>query len=248
MHPPPGILLLRPEAQAQQDAALCRQAGWQPLPMPLLALDADAAALARLPQQWQAADTLFWVSPGAVEIAATLLADCPPVLAHVAVGAATAARLQAYGIATVAAPAAGGDSEAVLRLPYWQRPPGRLLVVRGHGGRAYLGDVLRGRGWQVDYAEIYRRRSLAADWAAVRTGLNSGSLTAVQVTTAALAADWLAQMPADLRVPLQSLLYFAQHERVAAVLRTAGITRIRTGSLSACLDAGLPENTQRSDR
>ncbi|MCP2039476.1 uroporphyrinogen-III synthase [Neisseria sp. HSC-16F19] len=241
MHPP-GVLLLRPEVQAQQDAALCRQAGWQPLLMPLLVLDTDTAALARLPQQWQAADTLFWVSPGAVDAAAALLTDAPPALAHVAVGAATAARLQAYGIRHVWAPTEGGDSEAVLRLAYWQRPPGRLLVVRGDGGRAYLGDVLRERGWQVDYAGIYRRRSLAADWVAVRTWLHSGSLTAVQVTTAAMAADWLAQMPADLRAPLQSLLYFAQHERVAAVLRASGITHIRIGSLAACLRAGLPEN------
>ena len=177
--------------------------------------------------------------------AAALLADSPPALVHVAVGAATAARLQACGIRCVWAPTGSGDSEAVLQLAYWQRPPGRLLVVRGHDGRAYLGDVLRRRGWQVDYAEIYRRRYLAANWTAVRAWLNSGSLTAVQVTTAALAADWLAQMPADLRAPLQSLLYFAQHERVAAVLRASGITHIRIGGLATCLQEGLPEQRKR---
>lgn len=241
MHPP-GLLLLRPKAQACADATLCRRAAWQPWHMPLLALETDAAALARLPQQWAAADAVFWVSPGAVDTAAALLSQCPPHMTHLAVGAATAARLQAGGIAQVWAPTKGGDSEAVLQLSYWRRPPGRLLVVRGQGGRAYLGDTLRRCGWQVDYAEIYRRRFLAADWRQIRAWLRSGSLTAVQLTTAAVAVEWLAQMPADLRAPLQSLLYFVQHERVARVLRAAGITRIRIGSLAACLQAGLPES------
>lgn len=231
----PAIVLLRPQAQSGADARICRAAGWQPLCLNPMVLLADKDALARLPQQWQHADAVFWVSPGAVDMAAAWLPHRLPETVQLAVGAATAARLAAYGVNDVHFPADGSDSEAALRLPYWTRTTGRLLVVRGQGGRAFLGEALRALGWQVDYAEIYWRQTQTLDWAPVRALLVRTQLQAVHVTTVALADTWFEQMPADLCRPLKSLLYFTHHPRVAAALTQQGVTHIRIGSLAANL-------------
>ena len=238
MTPMPTIALLRAENQAAADAEVCRAAGWHPLLLNPMRLLADAAALAQLPLQWQQAVAVFWVSPGAVDVAAAQLPHRLPETVHIAVGRATAAKLAAYGVGDVLFPADGNDSEAVLRLPYWRehalRQP-KLLIVRGHGGRAVLAEALQNLGWQVDYAQIYHRQMQPLDWAMVRTSLAGGQLQAVYVTTVALAEMWFRQMPADLCRPLKSLLYFTQHPRVAAALHQYGVKHIETGSLATRL-------------
>ncbi len=233
------LVLLRAEGQTAADEALCRRFGWQALPHCPLRLIPDVAAQACLPQQWQAADTVFWVSPGAVDAAAPLLARLPE-KRHVAVGSATAGRLAQHGLAALYPPQ-GQDSEAVLALPHWQ-VPGRLLIVRGHGGRDWLGQQLQQRGWQVAYADIYRRAIQTLDWAPLQSRLATGTLRAVYVTTAGLADAWFAQMPADLCPQLKSLLYLSHHPRVAAALAGHGITRIRTGTLAQFLAASGEES------
>jgi uroporphyrinogen-III synthase len=39
----------------------------------------------------------------------------------------------------------------------------RVLIVRGEGGRAHLGESLQARGAEVGYAEVYRRVKPQAD-------------------------------------------------------------------------------------
>ncbi len=77
-----------------------------------------------------------------------------------AVGAATGSILEDAGL-PVAWPAQGDDSEALLALPQWdellEAPGARILILRGEGGRDWLGERLRERGASVDYLELYRR-------------------------------------------------------------------------------------------
>ena len=50
------------------------------------------------------------------------------------------------------------DSEGLLALPELARLDGqRVVIVRGEGGRALLGDTLKSRGAELVYAEVYRR-------------------------------------------------------------------------------------------
>jgi uroporphyrinogen-III synthase len=75
-----------------------------------------------------------------------------------AVGRATAAALHAAGIPPQLVPAAGFDSESLLALPELTGVAGkRVLIVRGEGGRALLGETLAVRGAEVHFAEVYRR-------------------------------------------------------------------------------------------
>lgn len=77
-----------------------------------------------------------------------------------AVGAGTAAVLQAYGL-PVEFPRDGQDSEALLRLPAWNRllglPDLRVLIWRGDGGREYFSTTIREAGGRVDLMELYQR-------------------------------------------------------------------------------------------
>lgn len=77
-----------------------------------------------------------------------------------AVGAGTAAVLQEYGL-PVAFPQDGQDSEALLRLPAWERllgqPDLRVLIWRGVGGRPYFSTTIREAGGRVDLLELYER-------------------------------------------------------------------------------------------
>lgn len=65
-------------------------------------------------------------------------------------------------------PAERFDSEGVLALDKLQQIEGqKILIWRGVGGRETLANVLRQRGAQVDYAELYERREVTyqgEDW------------------------------------------------------------------------------------
>lgn len=226
----PALVLLRVQGQGQADKALCADAGWQPLLMSPLRLKADEAAVALLAERWQAVDAVFWVSPGAVDMAAEQLPSLPPHVVSVAVGQATARRLAKYGVKPVLHPLLRSDSEAVLQLPFWQpAKQRRLLIVRGQDGRSLLADTLRQWGWQVDYAPIYRHQAVLIDWDAIRTQWRSGQLRAVYASSAALVEAWFAQMPADLCLPLKSLLYLSQHERIDEAWRQHAVLHRRCG-------------------
>ena len=80
-----------------------------------------------------------------------------PGLAVYAIGSATAASLEGLGQALAILPDSPYDSESFLH-QIGARTPGRMLLVKGCGGRGLLGPGLQKLGWQVGSAEVYRRR------------------------------------------------------------------------------------------
>lgn len=159
-----GVLVTRPAGQAETLCDLIQSAGGRPIPFPTLEIvpvaEPDRARRLLL-QSW---DLLVFVSRNAVELALDLVRDIPQagtwpearMLA--AVGGSTAALLEAAGRAPNLVPTERFDSETLLALPGLADMAGqRVLIVRGEGGRAHLGEVLRERGAEVHYAEVYRR-------------------------------------------------------------------------------------------
>ena len=237
----PAILLVRPANRMAQDSAICVAAGWQPIPFSPMVICPDANALANLPQQYQQADAVFWVSPSAVEMAQTAWsfpADGKP---HIAVGKATAAALQQAACQNVICPAQGNDSEAVAQLAIWHTLPAqaRILIVRGQGGRECLAHDLRTRGFRVDYAEIYRRETQSLDWTLWQTIQPQ----AVWITSRELVQGLFQQAPLHMVQTLQSLLYFTHHPRIAEALYQAGVQRVK---LITALDAATLMNKERN--
>ena len=165
----PAILLVRPVNRMAQDMVVCEAAGWQPIPFSPMVICPDANALANLPQQYQQADAVFWVSPSAVEISQTVWTFPVDEKPNIAVGAATAATLKHAACKNIICPIEGNDSESVAQLAIWHTLPARagVLIVRGKGGREWLANHLRMQGFTVDYAEIYRREKQWLDWTLV---------------------------------------------------------------------------------
>jgi uroporphyrinogen-III synthase len=154
----------RPAAQARGLCELIRAAGGRAIPFPTLEIAPVAdpgPARDLLNQAW---DLMVFVSRNAVELALELTGDTPgtgvwPGARRLAaVGRATAAALESAGRPPDLVPTERFDSEALLALPDLEGlAGGRVLIVRGEGGRALLGEVLSARGAEVHYAEVYRR-------------------------------------------------------------------------------------------
>jgi uroporphyrinogen-III synthase len=132
-------------------------------------------------------DMTIFVSPNAVEHGLALAGDAAGIRGTVAaVGARTAAALEAAGRARVVCPTEGASSEALLALPELAAAAvagSRILIVRGEGGRPVLGDTLSKRGARVAYAEVYRRERPGSDPAGVAELGAGGGIDAIVVTS-----------------------------------------------------------------
>ncbi len=163
------ILVTRPRGSARQLLQALQQEGATALHLPCLAIEAlhpreDALLwqegeriLADLPS-W---DYGIFPSSNAVRHLARRLRrrkqSWPPRTRAYAVGPATAATAQRLGIPALA-PEGASSSEALLKMAALRHPRGALVVIfRGCGGRAHLGNTLQARGARVLYCELYRR-------------------------------------------------------------------------------------------
>ena len=220
----PIMLIVRPSARAAEDVETCLNAGWRAEVLSPVEIEADAAGLELLSEQYARADAVFWVSPTAIETAVPYLNLSDGIKIHIAVGQGSRRALERYLGRTVIAPHDGNDSEAVLRLPVWDglREGGRVLFVRGHGGRDFLMRRLREKGLQTELAEVYFRRPLEPDW----TQFAAAPPDAAWITSAESVRLLFAAAPPPFTQKLQSLLYFTHHQRVAEALRAAGATRV----------------------
>ena len=154
-----GILVTRASHQSEGLARLIEAHQGRAVLLPAIEIwpAEDAASVQRLLQQ--PFDWVIFVSPNAVRYAQGLV----PVAewrgsGFGAVGATTAQLLNEVGIPVDLVPSQGYDSEGLLSLPQLNDiEQQHILIVRGEGGRALLGDTLEARGGKVRYAEVYRR-------------------------------------------------------------------------------------------
>ena len=212
-----GIVVTRPRELAEPFARLLERRGAraivfpaieiQPLPLP--------AALARAAEF----DIVVFVSPSAARVALPALSPWPRGVGAAAVGSGTRRELERAGIASVIAPAAGADSEALLAELQDVRGK-RVLIVRGAGGRAFLGETLAARGARVEYAECYRRASPALDPTPLLAAWRRGEVHALTVSSAEALDNFIAITGPELTAALP---LFVAHERVAAHARGRGL-------------------------
>jgi uroporphyrinogen-III synthase len=155
-----GVLVTRPEHQAQRLCRLIEAEGGAAVRYPALVIAPrpDRAAVRAAIGPTDRYDLVIFVSANAVRYGADFLEQRRD-LRLAAVGHATAAVLDAAGFGVALVPSEGADSEALLAMPELAHVSGqRVLIVRGAGGREFLAEVLRSRGAQVQYAEVYTRK------------------------------------------------------------------------------------------
>ena len=217
-----GILVTRPRDLAGGFAARIEAAGGTPILFPAIEIERlpSPPALGRLAEF----DLVVFISPSAVAAALNepnALAGVPRVAA---VGAGTRQALERHTTAPVLAPDRRADSEALLDLPQLARPAGwRVLIVRGEGGRAQLGEALKERGAQVEYAECYKRVQSTADPAPVVTRWRKGEVDAVTAFSAESYQNLLRLLGAEF---LGGTPVFVPHERVASAATQHGARKV----------------------
>lgn len=213
-----GILVTRPREQAAHLARLIEQAGGRPVLFPAIEIEEvpAPAALERLREF----DLAIFVSPTAVAKAMQHVRAWPRQLQAAAIGAGTGRELARHGVAKVISPTSGADSEALLAISEMQEIAGkRIVIFRGDGGRALLGDTLAQRGAQVEYAACYRRthpKSCVKTW-------NQDEIDAVTVSSAQGLANLF-----DMLEPafLQATPLFVPHPRIAEEARARSVREV----------------------
>lgn len=222
----PTMLIVRPSARAAEDVETCLNAGWRAEVLSPVEIEADAAGLELLSEQYARADAVFWVSPTAIETAVPYLNLSDGIKIHIAVGQGSRRALERCLGRTVIAPHDGNDSEAVLRLPVWNSLPegARVLFVRGHGGRDFLMNALQEKGFRTEVAEVYFRRHNPLNF----QNFQAKNITAAYITSTELVQSLFAQVPPQFSRFFKSLLYFTHHPRIAEALKREGVQSVET--------------------
>lgn len=219
------VLVTRPVAQADALCECIAQAGGIAIRQPALAIEAlhDVASQQRC-QSAADYDWLIFISRNAVEYTRSCLpAPLAETVKVAAIGQATASALSEAGIQVELTAKGAGTSESLLTEPGLANMTGqRVLILRGEGGRERLAETLRGRGAQVDYANLYRRVRPVTSPGELSRLLDAG----IDILTIASGAtmDNLLAMAAEEQRDIRPLPLVVMSERLHALARERGFT------------------------
>ncbi len=158
------VIVTRPLAQAQYICTELERCQATVVHFPVISvtvaknIDAAKNTLADL----NTYNTIIFISANAVHYAMSLVKDLNLNLNKIqlaAIGPATKSAIETYGHKIDIFPQHNFTSEALLTHPLLQNiDGGKVLVIRGRGGREHLREELELRGARVDYAEVYQRQ------------------------------------------------------------------------------------------
>ena len=226
-----GVLVTRPEEQSGALVQGLLGLGARVLSFPAMIIEGlpEATAVAAAAATMGDFHLAFYASANAVRFGLEgfdLRGADARHLPSYAVGPATAAALRRAGVARVAQPEAGADSEALLALPELQDLRGRrALLVSGEGGRTLMRDVLTERGAEVTVVPCYRRLPPGRLPRDVAEGLTGGHLHTVLLTS----SEGLRNLHAaagGLRPALRTLCHVTAHPRIAEAAAQAGAAEV----------------------
>lgn len=183
------VLVTRPRDQAENLARLIEARGGEAIRFPVIEIaePQDTQALLAVIGRLKDFALAIFISPNAVNRAMNLIlarGGLPPALRVACVGRGSARELKHFGIEDVIVPQGRFDSEALLELPELQQVAGkRIVIFRGEGGRELLGDTLKARGAEIEYAECYRRVRPNTDTTPLLRRWARGEIDIVSVTS-----------------------------------------------------------------
>ncbi|MFV2004263.1 MAG: uroporphyrinogen-III synthase [Gammaproteobacteria bacterium] len=157
------ILITRPHGREKHLRHLIEQAGGSVIHYPAFNIQPPAELeiehLLHLRDQLHRFTMAIFISQTAVEQSQIYFPVLPEHLTVVSIGSKTSQALEQQNI-HVDIEAEEYNTESLLQAPEFQMPQlqgQRVLIFRGTGGRALLGDTLVRRGAQIRYVETYRR-------------------------------------------------------------------------------------------
>jgi uroporphyrinogen-III synthase len=227
-----GVVITRPAEQAHVLADLVRQQGGRPILFPVIDIQevTDVTRLNAVIDRLNTFDVAIFISPNAAIRglrAVRARRELPASLTVVAIGGGTARELRRQGVSAVIVPPERFDSESLLSLPELQHLPGqRVVIFRGEGGRALLGDTLVKRGAVVEYAECYRRAKPVCDVEPLVEAWSRGEVQALVVTSSEGLRNLYELIGENGRGHLMHTPVFAPHPRIASTARKLGLSAI----------------------
>lgn len=227
-----GILITRPADQGAVLARLVEREGGRAIVFPAIEIleVEDRGPLEALIDRLETFDLAIFISPNAAVRGLSAIRarrTLPLQLTIAAIGRGSARELKRQGIASVLAPAAGADSEALLGIPELQALNGkRVVIFRGVGGRELLRDELLARGASVDYAECYRRRRPNAEIAPLLEASRRGTIDAVVATSREGLRNFYDMLGEPGRSALKATPLLVPHPRIASSASELGFTNV----------------------
>ena len=229
----PRLLVTRPAARQEPFAGRARALGFETLAFPCVEI-VPLPAFAPPPLPTLASyDAVLFVSRHAVEALVARGSPPWPGVRTLAIGEATGAALERAGQPLARAPVPPYTSEALIDALEREPPLGRLLVVRGRGGRRVLEARQRERGTRVETLEVYERRRPEPDERARRHALIERPPAILSVTSDEI-LDNLVALAGDALPALRPLPLVVNSERGAALARRRGFA----GPLTVARPAG----------
>lgn len=157
------VLITRPLGREENLRRLIEQAGGSVLHYPVFKIqapsDLEIESLIRIRDQLHSFSMAIFISATAVEQSQIYFPALPEHLVIVSIGSKTTQALHMQN-RHADIEASEHNTESLLQSPDLQTPKiqgQRILIFRGEGGRALLGDTLVRRGAQVRYVETYHR-------------------------------------------------------------------------------------------
>ena len=234
------LLVTRPARQADKLCQLIAEQGGVAVRFPTIAIVGlegfsdkpninNTAATNPLPQlsncQW-----LIFISANAVNFALKAIDGKIAQLKEAkiaAIGQATAKELGFSGLQVDLLPQTGFDSEAILAMPELQTVNGQdILIVRGQGGREELANVLRSRGANVNYWEVYKRVIPQLDCSKVIELLLNNQLDLIIITSFEALQNLIVMLGANHNKKLLNIPLVVVSSRISRLAAELGFTRI----------------------
>lgn len=157
------ILITRPPGREKHLCRLIEQAGGFAIHYPVFTIQPPSSSeieqLKQLNNHLPDFSMAIFISPTAVEQCRVYFPALPGHLTLVSIGSKTTETLKQHNM-QVDIEASEHNTESLLQAAKFQTPQikgQRILIFRGTGGRALLGDTLKHRGAQILYVETYRR-------------------------------------------------------------------------------------------
>jgi len=230
------VLVTRPAGEASDTlCAALRAAGCIVYSQPLIELHSfsqPGAAQRQILLELDRYQHVIFISGNAVRYGMALVEDfwpqLPSGLHWYAVGAATAAQLERFGI-VAKTPGSAMSSEGLLALPSLQGVRDeRVLLVKGEGGRDTLRRELVSRGAKVEELACYRRTAPALPAGELAARLARWDVDVIMVSSGeGLANLRLLLSPAE-SSKFKAVGMIVPSSRVAALARDAGFDHVVT--------------------
>jgi len=241
-----GVIITRPTEQSDGLAKAVEREGGRAIVFPVISIEdvADRSRLTRIVERLDDFDVAIFISPNAVAKGMAAITErraFPARLAAAAIGPGGARELKRRGIERVLVPPTRFDTEGLLQLPELEHVARKHIVIfRGEGGRATLGETLALRGARVSYAECYRRVKPKADVAPLVDAWSRGEIDAVIATSSEGLRNFHEMLGDAGRAALERTPVFVPHPRIREAALNLGIgSAFVTASGDEAIVAGI---------